>query len=62
MSELDASLKFLEGGRYILFGLAVVLIMMWRPQGVVTRTMLENLRASWGGRRARAETSAGGRA
>ena len=26
MSELDASLKFLEGGRYILFGLAVVLI------------------------------------
>ena len=62
MSELDASLKFLEGGRYILFGLAVVLIMMWRPQGVVTRTMLENLRASWGGRRAPAETSAGGRA
>jgi len=52
----------LEGGRYILFGLAVVLIMMWRPQGVVTRTMLENLRASWGGRRAPAETSAGGRA
>jgi len=62
MSELDASLKFLEGGRYILFGLAVVLIMMWRPQGVVTRTMLENLRSSWGGRRAPNEKSAGGRA
>jgi len=62
MSELDASLKFLEGGRYILFGLAVVLIMMWRPQGVVTRTMLENLRSMWGGQRAQAETSGGGRA
>jgi branched-chain amino acid transport system permease protein len=62
MSELDASLKFLEGGRYILFGLAVVLIMMWRPQGVVTRTMLENLRSSWGGRHVPTEKSAGGRA
>jgi hypothetical protein len=38
------------------------LIMMWRPQGVVTRTMLENLRTGWGGRRAQSETSAGGRA
>ena len=46
LSEQDPSLKFLEGGRYIVFGLAVVLLMMWRPQGVVTRTMLENLRSS----------------
>ena len=62
LSELDPSLKFLEGGRYIFFGLAVVLLMMWRPQGVVTRTMLENLRSMWGGQRAQAETSGGGRA
>ncbi len=45
LSELDPSLKFLEGGRYIVFGVAVVLIMMLRPQGVITRTMIE----SWGG-------------
>jgi branched-chain amino acid transport system permease protein len=62
LSELDPSLKFLEGGRYIFFGLAVVLLMMWRPQGVVTRTMLENLRSMWGGQRAQADASGGGRA
>ena len=45
LSELDPSLKFLEGGRYIVFGVAVVLIMMLRPQGVITRTMIEG----WGG-------------
>ena len=44
LSELDPSLKFLEGGRYIVFGVAVVLIMMLRPQGVITRTMIE----AWG--------------
>jgi branched-chain amino acid transport system permease protein len=43
LSELDASLKFLEGGRFMLFGVAVVLIMMVRPQGVITRTLIERL-------------------
>jgi branched-chain amino acid transport system permease protein len=43
LSELDPSLKFLEGGRYMVFGLAVVLLMMWRPQGVITRTLMEAL-------------------
>jgi branched-chain amino acid transport system permease protein len=41
ISTIDPSLKFLEGGRYIVFGVAVVLIMMLRPQGVITRTMIE---------------------
>jgi branched-chain amino acid transport system permease protein len=41
LSTIDPSLKFLEGGRYIVFGVAVVLIMMLRPQGVITRTMIE---------------------
>lgn len=50
LSEQDPSLKFLEGGRYMVFGLAVVLLMMWRPQGVITRTLMEAL---WPGRRAR---------
>jgi hypothetical protein len=27
----------------MVFGIAVVLLMMWRPQGLVTRTMLERL-------------------
>lgn len=50
LSEQDPSLKFLEGGRYMVFGLAVVLLMMWRPQGVITRTLMEAL---WPGRSAR---------
>jgi branched-chain amino acid transport system permease protein len=41
VSEIDPSLKFLEGARYIVFGVAVVLIMMLRPEGLVTRTMME---------------------
>jgi branched-chain amino acid transport system permease protein len=41
LSTIDPSLKFLEGGRYIVFGVAVVLIMMLRPQGVITRTLIE---------------------
>jgi branched-chain amino acid transport system permease protein len=41
VSALDAGLKFLEGGRYIVFGLIVVLIMMLRPEGLVTRTLIE---------------------
>jgi len=46
LSQLSPSLKFLENGRYMVFGIAVVLLMMWRPQGVITRTMLERIRAS----------------
>ena len=34
VSELDPSLRFLEASRYIVFGVAVVLIMMWRPEGL----------------------------
>jgi hypothetical protein len=29
----------------MVFGIAVVLLMMWRPQGVITRTLLERWRA-----------------
>ena len=43
VSELDPTLRFLESGRYLVFGIAVVLIMMWRPEGLVTRTMLERM-------------------
>ncbi len=43
ISEIDPSLKFLEGVRYIVFGAAVVLLMMLRPEGLVTRTLLERL-------------------
>jgi len=50
-SELDPSLKFLEGGRYMVFGIAVVLLMMFRPQGVITRTMLEQWLPRRGARR-----------
>ena len=46
LSELDPSLKFLESSRYMTFGIAVVLLMMWRPQGVITRTMIERLTGS----------------
>ena len=46
LAELNPALKFLEGGRYMVFGMAVVLLMMWRPQGVITRTMLERFRSS----------------
>ena len=43
LSELDPALRFLETGRYMAFGVAVVLLMMWRPQGVITRTLIERL-------------------
>jgi len=43
ISEVDPSLAFLEGSRYIVFGVAVVLLMMLRPEGLVTRTLLERL-------------------
>lgn len=44
VSALDAGLKFLEGGRYIVFGVIVVLIMTLRPEGLVTRTLIEKAR------------------
>jgi branched-chain amino acid transport system permease protein len=37
----DPQLRFLESSRYIVFGAAVVLVMMWRPEGLVTRTLVE---------------------
>ena len=40
-SELAPGLKFLESSRYIVFGAAVVMVMMWRPEGLVTRTLME---------------------
>jgi branched-chain amino acid transport system permease protein len=43
IAELDPSLKFLEGARYIVFGIAVVLIMMLRPEGLVTRTLMDRV-------------------
>lgn len=42
-AELDPGLKFLETGRMMIFGVAVVLLMMLRPQGVITRTFIERL-------------------
>jgi branched-chain amino acid transport system permease protein len=42
-AELSAPLKFLESSRYIVFGAVVVLVMMWRPEGLVTRTLAERL-------------------
>jgi branched-chain amino acid transport system permease protein len=42
-SGLAPWLKFLESGRYIVFGAAVVMVMMWRPEGLVTRTMIERI-------------------
>ena len=45
-AALHPSLKFLESSRYMTFGIAVVLLMMWRPQGVITRTMIERLTGS----------------
>ncbi len=53
LSTLDPMLKSLEGGRYMVFGIAVVLLMMWRPQGVITRTLVESLLP---GRRARSKS------
>ena len=35
----------------MVFGLAVVLLMMWRPQGVITRTLMEALRPGRSARR-----------
>ena len=41
VAELAPALRFLEGSRYIVFGAAVVLVMMWRPEGLVTRTFMD---------------------
>ncbi len=43
LGSLHPSLKSLEAGRFIVFGLAVVMLMVWRPQGLITRTMTERL-------------------
>jgi branched-chain amino acid transport system permease protein len=41
VSEMAPALRFLESSRYIVFGAAVVLVMMWRPEGLVTRAMMD---------------------
>lgn len=46
MSNLDPSMKFLEAGRFIVFGIAVVLIMVVRPEGLITRTLIEKVQGS----------------
>lgn len=43
LASLDPSLKPLESGRFIVFGAAVVILMIWRPQGLITRTMIERV-------------------
>lgn len=43
LGAVHPALKSLEAGRFIVFGLAVVLLMVLRPQGLVTRTMIERL-------------------
>lgn len=43
VSKYSPSLKFLEDGRFIVFGIAVVLVMVLRPEGLITRTMAERL-------------------
>ena len=53
-SEMAPGLKFLESSRYIVFGAAVVLVMMWRPEGLVTRTLVERLYGLFARRAARA--------
>ena len=35
--------------RYVVFGTAIVLMMVWRPQGIVTRDLVERI-SSWRGR------------
>ena len=44
VSEMAPGLKFLESSRYIVFGGAVVLVMMWRPEGLVTRALVDRIR------------------
>ena len=43
ISKLDPSMHFLETGRFIVFGVAVVLLMMVRPEGMITRTLIERV-------------------
>jgi len=47
ISKLDPSMQFLETGRFIVFGIAVVLIMMVRPEGMITRTLIEKVQGSF---------------
>lgn len=56
LGGIHPGLKSLEAGRFIVFGLAVVLLMVLRPQGLVTRTMIERL---WRRPRRVAEVSGG---
>ncbi|MBM3651223.1 MAG: branched-chain amino acid ABC transporter permease, partial [Alphaproteobacteria bacterium] len=44
LAELAPALRFLEASRYIVFGAAVVLVMMWRPEGLVTRTLVDRIK------------------
>lgn len=54
MSKLDPSMKFLETGRFIVFGVVVVLIMVVRPEGMITRTLIEKMQG-WFWRRSAVE-------
>ncbi|MDH3236523.1 MAG: branched-chain amino acid ABC transporter permease, partial [Alphaproteobacteria bacterium] len=47
--------KWIEDGRFVAFGALIVLMMVFRPEGVVTRTLLERVfgrRRANGGARA----------
>ncbi len=46
-AKLSPSMNFLEAGRFIVFGIAVVLIMVVRPEGMITRTLVEKGRRSF---------------
>jgi branched-chain amino acid transport system permease protein len=50
LSATIPALGFLEASRYIVFGAAVVLVMMWRPEGLVTRTLVEQVFGALGRR------------
>jgi len=50
VAETTPALSFLEASRYIFFGAAVVLVMMWRPEGLVTRTLVEQVHGFFGRR------------
>ena len=51
MAGWSPQLKVLESSRYIVFGVAVVLVMMLRPEGLVTRTLMERFSGLFPGRR-----------
>ena len=45
--------------RFIFFGAIIVLMMVFRPEGLVTRTMIDRIAAFFGGRRSDPATAAG---